>query len=250
MKHEIRSICPRDTFAPTRAATLNEDSLVAYFRDGTHALRHRVEARMFQKPSHHVRKIVEAHIEDHQSVGRMAQPRFAEVRVLREKRHPPQSVEDGNDVTVIGTAHAPIMPEVPRLHAHPAQQRGLVFGKIFVEEIHAAWRLGLRVAALCQSACAVRRASSTASAIAGKETRPPHRSALMNSHDFPAATSARTWWTMMRVPRNVGLPWQTRGLAAMYRPSSTICSFVAVGFAAFIARRLVAETITGKTAFR
>ena len=243
------SVRPRDAFPHTHTAPPDLDALVADLRDDTHAFCHRVEIGMAEKTPSQVCKVVETDIENHKRVRGMTKPRFAEIGVLREKTDPPLAVQNRQNVRVVGAADAPVVPKMPHLHAHPSQQRGLVFGKIFVEQIHAAC---LRGVAACQSAWAstVRRASSTASAIAGSDTRPPHRTWLMKSHDFPAATSARTWWTMMRVPRNVGFPWHTRGLAMMYRPSSTMASLAALFFAAFIGRRLIVQTLAGKTAFR
>lgn len=65
------------------------------------------------------------------------------------------------------------------------------------------------------------RESLTASPTAAREIRPPQRVLQMNSQDRPSATSSSTCQTMMRVPLNVGFPWQISGSATIYWPSST-----------------------------
>jgi len=116
---------------------------------------------------------------------------------------------------------------LPRGRSFPLffQERQLVFRKIFVQQIQAkagseCFRTGRRAGRLYRSSNASC-ASRTASAIAVNGMRPPQRRLQIKSHDRPSATSSKTCQTMMRVPLNVGLPWQISGSATMYSPNST-----------------------------
>ncbi len=105
------------------------------------------------------------------------------------------------------------------------QERPLVHREVFVQQIQAKagselFRAGRRAATPYRSSNASC-ASRTASATALNGMRPPQRVLQMKSHDRPSATSSNTCHTMIRVPLNVGLPWQISGSATMYRPNST-----------------------------
>jgi len=65
----------------------------------------------------------------------------------------------------------------------------------------------------------------------------------MKSHDLPSATSSKTCHTMIRVPLKVGLPWQMRGSATMYSPSS-IGAAATLDLSAFFTRAVYTQTAT------
>ena len=62
-----------------------------------------------------------------------------------------------------------------------------------------------------------------ASPTAANGNRFPQRTLQMKSQERPSATSSSTCQTIMRVPLNVGFPWQIVGSTTMYWPSSSRC---------------------------
>src|SRR6266581_761222 len=89
----------------------------------------------------------------------------------------------------------------------------------FIQQIHAAagnssgWRRRP-----CRSS-KERRARLTLSAMAERVIF-PSQALTISAGDMPWASSSRICHTMMRVPLNVGLPWQISGSATMCSPSS------------------------------
>ncbi len=193
--------------------------------DDTHAFGNRVEAGMPGETPGEFSGVIGAHVQKHQTVGGMTEMSFAEIFVQREKRHAPKPVESRDDFSVLRAKVNEVAANLPTGHAPLPQERVLIFGKILVEQVHAAASAGdLDAWWECRRPCSSKKeccASRTASATAASGMRPPQRLLQMKSHDRPSATSSSTCQTMMRVPLNVGLPWQICGSATMYLPNST-----------------------------
>jgi hypothetical protein len=137
----------------------------------------------------------------------------------------PPPVQQRKNVVVLYAEAARIKANLPERNPPGAKQRPLVIGEVLIQQVQAgasAVRLdkGSR-ANLPRSSSHDCRDSLTASATAASEILPPQRVPQIKSQDRPSATSSSTCQTMMRVPLNVGFPWQISGSAAMNWPSST-----------------------------
>jgi len=194
-------------------------------RDDTHAAGDGVKSRMSQEAAHVVGGVIGPCIQPKQTVGRMAEFTAKKVLVLGEKSDLPLPVQQGENVLIFDTEIARMMANFPERNPPRAKQCPLIVREVLVQQIQAgasAVRLenGGRdnLPRLSSQDC---RESLTASPTAAREIRPPQRVLQINSQDRPSATSSSTCQTIMRVPLNVGFPWQISGSATMYWPSST-----------------------------
>jgi hypothetical protein len=194
----------------------------------SHALGLTVKTRMLQKPPEVHGSIVCRHIQPDEAISGMTQPGFKEAPILCKQSDASDFVQNRDDIRVFGAQARDFSANPSKWNPPFHQERFLVLRKVLVQEVQATTRSG--------SLCAVRRAresfgssqtsfaSRTASATAASGTRPPHRTLQMKSQDRPSATSSNTCQTIMRVPLNVGWPWQISGSATMYRPNSTLAT--------------------------
>lgn len=108
-----------------------------------------------------------------------------------------------------GFLHRPFLCDLtarrlPNWNPPTSQEMALVLQNVFVKNVHvprgymaSSWACSRKVS----------RTSRTASAIASSVMLPRH-SSMMLFHARPAAICSRTSATRIRVPRNVGCPWQ------------------------------------------
>jgi hypothetical protein len=202
------------------------ESVVMHTRHDAHSFGFVIEAGVPQKTPHVKSGIIRAHIQPHQSIAAVTKQGIEEILVLREKRHSLLPVQQWNDLGVFDAGVGKFTPDLPEGDAPASQQQSLIIREILVQKIQAtdspaSLREDRRRGLFCDSSQASR-ASRTDSATAASGIRPPQRVLHMNSHDRPSTTSSNTCQTMMRVPLNVGLPWQTSGSATIYWPSSTL----------------------------
>src|SRR5438552_2822165 len=134
-----------------------------------------------------------------------------QAQVACEKCWPAQRQQKRNDL-LIRHAFAPeLMADLPCGNAPTPQQLPLAFEDILIEDVHAS-------AGFNPSSCACSRnvslATRTASEIAASLMLPRHSSTIL-CHAIPLATCSSTSATRIRVPRNVGCPWQTLGSVTM-----------------------------------
>ena len=106
-----------------------------------------------------------------------------------------------------------------------SQLSALIHADIFIEQDHAAAKVGSGWRSRPFSSRRDNRASCMLSATAARDTLPP-QACTMASTNMPRSNSSRICQTMMRVPLNVGFPWQIFGSATMYWPSSSRCALV------------------------
>jgi len=154
----------------------------------------------------------------------MAQCRVKEVFVLGEKCNTAHPMERRDNLRVLRSELGNVGPNLPYADPPMLEQGQLVVGKVFVQQVQAAakacrFSCGRRTGCLYRASKASC-ASRTASVTAAVGMRPPQRVLQINSHERPSATSSSTCQTIIRVPLNVGFPWQISGSATMYWPSS------------------------------
>ncbi len=201
------------------------NSVVVRSRDDVHAAGDGVKSRMTQEAAHVVGGIIGPYIQPKQTIGRMAEVATKKVLVLGEKSDLPLPVQQGENVIVFDTEMARMVANFTKRYPPRAKQGPLVIRKVLVQQIQAGVSAAVlgnggrdNLPRLSSQDC---RESLTASPTAAREIRPPQRVLQINSHDRPSATSSSTCQTIMRVPLNVGFPWQISGSATMYWPSST-----------------------------
>jgi len=144
---------------------------------------------------------------------------------MREESDVSLPAQEPDNVIILHPAVAQIDTDLPKRNPPPAEHHALVFRKVLVEQVQAATAVASEAGAPATKrpplSSQARRESLTASATAANGIRPPHRVLQMKSQERPSATSSSTCQTMMRVPLNVGLPWQISGSATMYWPNSS-----------------------------
>ena len=96
----------------------------------------------------------------------------------------------------------------------------MIGSNLLIQHIHAASLPPFRSNKRPRSSSSASRANCIVSAIASLLTRPSH-AATISLHVSPLASASKTCQTIMRVPLNVGLPWQISGSATICLPSST-----------------------------
>jgi hypothetical protein len=151
----------------------------------------------------------------------MDQASFKKVPIVSEKRRLFQPVQERNYFRILNARRREFLHQKTTADARLTQLNPLVLPDVFIQQNHAAanssgWR---KRPPLSNNET---RASCTLSAIAVKGTLPP-QALTMSSGVMPCASSSRICHTIIRVPLNVGLPWQTLGSATMYWPKSTRC---------------------------
>ena len=201
------------------------NSIVVRSRDNVHAAGDGVKSRMTQEATHVVGRIISKYVQPKQTIGRMTEVPTKKVLVLGKKSDLPLPVQQGENVIVFDTEMARMAANFPKRYPPRTEHGSLVIREVLVQQIQAGVSAGVlenggrdNLPRLSSQDC---RESLTASPTAASEIRPPQRVLQINSQDRPSATSSSTCHTIMRVPLNVGFPWQISGSATMYWPSST-----------------------------
>ena len=207
--------------------------------DYSQTLALRVKSMMFKEAADINRRVVLWRIQPHETIARMTQVARKEISVASEEGWTWKTVKQWNNIVILDAGVGDLVPNLPVRNSPCSKKEALVCRKVLVQQVQAAAKVlnGAEVSSTSRPLPSNHAflASWTASATAASGMRPLHRVLQIKSHDLPAATSFRTWKTMMRVPLKVGLPWQISGSATMYLPSSIrwAASF-ASGFRPFI----------------
>jgi hypothetical protein len=218
---------PRDPLEPGAVALPERDAAVMHAGHDVHTVSFGLETRLVQKAPDVFGRVIGPHVQEHKAVNGVTKRAGEEILVLREKGHAAEPMQQRNDVRVSHTRCSNLATDLAEGNMPIPQQGPLILREVFVQQVQAAasstdLRFGKRTGRPCGFSHASR-ASRTASATAASGIFPPQRLLQMNSQERPSATSSNTCQTMIRVPLNVGLPWQISGSATMYRPNSMRC---------------------------
>lgn len=216
---------PVDVLQRNPLALPEVDAIVVRAGHDAHTPGRGIETRVQQETAEIVSQIVSPHVQPYQAVSGVTELGEIKIFVLREESDVSLPVQERDNVIILRPPVAQMDTNLPKRNPPPAQHHALVFRKVLVEQIQAATAVapGAVVPATSRPPLSsqARRESLTASATAVNGIRPPHLLLQMKSQERPSATSSSTCQTMMRVPLNVGLPWQTSGSATMYWPNSS-----------------------------
>jgi len=209
-----------------------------------HALCGCVKLRMSQQAAHENRDLVLSHIQMDQTVFRVTQGTPIEVGVEGEKRDALELKKKRNDLFVFQSLAANIESDLTNRSPPTQEQLALALKDVFIQDVHTVARLRTYSGAAYSCECSRNAwlASRTASAMASLEI-PPRHSWMIVSHAVPSATCSNTCDTRIRVPRNVGFPWQISGSVTTYRPINLGTDFLFFLFTVLdsILRLLIAE---------
>ncbi len=221
----LRSQGPADILERRPIPLPKMDAVMVRTSYDAQAVGRSVETRMSQETASVLRQVVSPHVQPNQAVAGVAQPAEEEILVLSEEREVPLPVQERHDVFVLHPTVAEVKPDLPKRNPPRTKHCALVVREVLVEEVQAATVVAsgedLEVSKPPPLSSQASRESLTASATAASGMRPPHLVLQMKSQDRPSARSSSTCHTMIRVPLNVGLPWQIAGSATINRPSST-----------------------------
>src|SRR5262245_8019039 len=166
---------------------------------------------MAQDLAHVFGRQVIVHIQMDQAIRLMAQVASIKVLVERKEGWTIQLMQQRENLLITHAFRPNIATHLPRMDALAMECITLIVGKVLVQNVHTftdSWPYSTAWSSK------IRSARAAASAIASLPIRPP-QAATMASQDFPLASCRRICRTMMRVPMNVGLPWQILGSATM-----------------------------------
>src|ERR1043166_106762 len=140
------------------------------------------------------------------------------IKVPREERWLLEPKEQWNHLRIFDPLSAQFVADLPERDAPPPQDLPLFEDDVLVQDVHS-------TQAAARSQLSPFRANNclpnwSASRAAARLTR-PGKCLGKSSSGSPSARCSNTFQTMIRVPLNVGLPWQTSGSATIYFPSST-----------------------------
>jgi hypothetical protein len=168
--------------------------------------------------------LVLSNIQADYAVTRVAKSASVEAGISGEKSWRAEVMKKRNDLFVFHPTATDFMTDLMNAHTPTPQEVALAVRDVFIDNNHGAGISNVSSEACVTSASRARR---TASAIACLEITPRH-SSIMASQAMPLATCSRTSDTRIRVPRNVGSPWQISGSATIYLPRG--CFFIKASF--------------------
>jgi hypothetical protein len=165
------------------------------------------EHRVLEEPAGKTGHLILAHGQIDQTVSWVTEGSLVEPITTGEKGRSRELVEQSDDGVIREPSASHLAADLTHWNPPTAQELPLMLGNILVEEIHPA----MSASSWVNKAS---RAKRTASPMASLLTS-PRQSSTIASQAMPVATCSKTSATKMRVPTNVGLPWQIAGSATM-----------------------------------
>ena len=176
-----------------------------------HPLGVRVKRSVTQQTADKVRHFILADRQTDQAVPRMTERTPSQTQIAREERRIGKGQQEGKDFFVRHSFVTQFDTDLPDGDASASQQLAPGLQDVFVEDVHVPRGYTASSRAWSRNVC---RAMRTPSAIASSLMLPRHSSTML-CQAIPLATCSNTSATRIRVPRNVGCPWQIFGSATM-----------------------------------
>jgi hypothetical protein len=174
-----------------------------------HSLGARAEGWVTKESANKVRRFILSNSQNHQAVPDMNERTSGQSQVAGEERWMGKCQQKRKDVLIGHALATDVQADLPNGDAPTAQQLALALQNVFIQDVHSPRGYTASSWAWCRN---VSRAARTASAMASSLMLPRHSSTML-FQAIPAATCSSTSATRIRVPRNVGCPWQIFGSA-------------------------------------